>query len=648
MSTPYTTHAATCAGGPTGARGNGQAATTGEGGNLQRVLVAQLPAAVRQAICTLLVGQGLDAQKCERILEQLLRYARVWQRSLEEGGDVAVISIGNLLQVHKRDRWTCCCYQTANTFIRLLCALHLLRRHRGPGGVTEYYLPLAEDFAFQPDDDMLTALGRLCDPAQTKNKRVRGKAADVKSRLLLLYASSSTLHAQSHAEEAEDAELANLTGKLRDALAQVDRLLHSIGKLEGRTRNQVMAGIGTVLGELFQNVKKSTHVVDSWASGEDLVGKPGVDSVDSRRSGKAARTSKGERESTAVVDSAPGLKQNPPLVTGAEKAAGEAGEAGREGEDTLQNLPTSVAAVDSGTPIDNDNTLFTNKTPSSSPPPKKNTTDTTDESSVIDSTGDRKAKLQVKPGCLKFTMGEARDLARDVEHNRGDNFPAYIALSATCTRQVIRAAVVNMLAHRYFPDLDGSRDADLDGEVTGKWGVPRRPGAWVTDQARAYQQSGIPRVMELLLSCFVGREGECSPYSYQRIEQQLRDLAQRKTPDEFWYSLQQELCDQEAANGRAAAEDGAAPTAAGSPAQAGEGMTADEARRLSERVEREGAPFEIAGRPRLQDNIWVVELLVANVAEGSGGGVAGDVFTGVLRTEQEWLDYINLVRELES
>ena len=102
-------------------------------------------------------------------------------------------------------------------------------------------------------------------------------------------------------------------------------------------------------------------------------------------------------------------------------------------------------------------------------------------------------------GCRQFGAREARDLARFVEQNRGDNFPAYIALSKTCSEGAIRAAVVNMVAHRYFPDLDGSLDGEVDGEITGKWGRPKRPGAWVTDLARAYQQSGIPGVMEVLL-----------------------------------------------------------------------------------------------------------------------------------------------------
>ena len=632
MSTSSTTHSAPDASGSSGTAG------------LQRVQVAQLPSVIREVIFKLLVGQGLDAEKCGRILEQLLRYARVWQRSMEEGGDVAVISIGNLLLLHKRDRWTCCCYQTANTFIRLLCALQLLRKHRGPGGATEYYLPLAEGFVFQPDDDMLTALGRLSDPAQTKNQRVRYKAADVKSRLLLLYA-SSRVGDQPQVGQAQDAELADLTGKMRDALAQVEGLLRSVGKLEGRTRKQVMAGIGSVLVELLQDVRKSTHVVDSWTSGWGFTGKPGVDSVDSRRTGKTgkrlARTFDGQRESTELVDSAGTQAQNLPPGADAERAAGEPGEAGRAGEPAPRNLPKSAAAVDSGAPIDNGNNIFSNTSLSSSPPPKNNLI-TPDKSPVIDSADAHKSKRQVMPGCLKFSMGEARDLARDVEHNDGRNFPAYIVLSTTCTRQAIRAAVVNMLAHRYFPDHDGSRDGELDGEITGKWGVPKRPGAWVTDLARAYQQSGIPRVMELLLSCFVSRDGERSPYSYQRIEQLLKDQAQRTSPEEFWYGLQHELCNQEAAEAEGQARDGA------DPAQEGGGMSAEAAGRLSERMEREGAPYAIAGRPRLQGNAWVVELMVANSAGGSREGVAGDVFTGVLHTEQEWLDYINLVQELES
>src|SRR5260370_10174701 len=93
-------------------RVRGREAATMNETRLQQVQVEQLPRAIREIILKLLVGQGLDATKCTLILEQLLRYARVWQRSWEEGGDVAVIQIGNLLNLHRHDHSLGCCYQT--------------------------------------------------------------------------------------------------------------------------------------------------------------------------------------------------------------------------------------------------------------------------------------------------------------------------------------------------------------------------------------------------------------------------------------------------------------------------------------------------------------------------------------------------------
>ena len=653
MSTPYTTHSAHDAGEPSGLVCKEKSADLGEAVGLQRVQVAQVPSAVREAIFTLLVGQGLDAAKCERILEQFLRYARVWQRELIEGGEVAVITIANLLKLHKRDHWTCCCYQTANTFLRLLCALGILRKHRGPGGVSEYYLPLAEGFVFQPTDDMLTALDALGDPAQTKNKRVRDKAHDVKSRLLLL-CTSSTLRGQPQVAEAPDAELADLTGKMRDALVRVEGLLHSVGKLEGRTRKQVMAGVGAVLVELFQFVRKSTSHVDSLPPGWGWVGEQEVDSVDSpcpaRAAKRQARTGEGRSKSTDLVDSARAKAQNLPV--GAEMAEGSPSFPRRGGETASQNLPSTGQAVDSAMPIDNGRNISENKI-LSSPPPQNNNSTVTDTSPDIDSDGARASKRPMLPGCLKLKREEARELARAVEHNDGHNFPAYITLSKTCTRQAIRAAVVNMLAHRYFPDRDGSLDSEVDGEITGKWGSPKRPGAWVTDEARAYQQSGIPRVMQLLLSCLESQDGQHTPYSYPRIERQLLALAQQRTPEEFWYGLQQELCNREAAAIPATegqVGDGFASTLEEGQANAGAGLAAGEAKLLVERIEREGAPYAIAARPRRQEGgTWVVELLDSNALGGvPERATAGDVLTGLLYSEREWLNYFTLVQEWEG
>src|ERR1700682_5728467 len=229
-----------------GSRVRGREAATMNETRLQQVQVEQLPRAVREIILKLLVGQGLDATKCTLILEQLLRYARVWQRSWEEGGDVAVIQIGNLLKLHRQDHWTCCCYQTAHTFLRILCALGILRRQPGTGGQTEYLLPLAPEFFFQPTSAMVAELDRLSDPARTHNKRVRDKASDVKSRLLL-YASS--LPDRTPFKGSADPGLSDLTGTVRAALLQVDRLLHSVGKLDAGTKRQLLAGSGTVLCE---------------------------------------------------------------------------------------------------------------------------------------------------------------------------------------------------------------------------------------------------------------------------------------------------------------------------------------------------------------------------------------------------------------
>ena len=267
-------------------------------------------------------------------------------------------------------------------------------------------------------------------------------------------------------------------------------------------------------------------------------------------------------------------------------------------------------------------------------------------SSDIDSTAapahtPSKQKQPVQPGCRQIGAREARDLARFVEQNRGDNFPAYIALSKTCSEGAIRAAVVNMVAHRYFPDLDGSLDGEVDGEITGKWGRPKRPGAWVTALARAYQQSGIPGVMEVLLDNLAdGAE----PYSYLRVEQALRDLAQRVVPEQFWSALQELLCERQAT---AAQKDGGVPIQPVLPLEDSEGLTAAQASALVGQIARDGGPYGISARPRCVGGaVWVIDMRV-EVAPGDGQQEM-QVFTMELRSEEEWLTYFNGMKELEE
>jgi len=242
---------------------------------------------------------------------------------------------------------------------------------------------------------------------------------------------------------------------------------------------------------------------------------------------------------------------------------------------------------------------------------------------------------------------EAKALASFVEGNSGMNFPAYITLSKTCSELAIRAAVVNMMCHSRFPDLDGSIGSEVDGEITGKWGRPRRPGAWVTDLARAYQREGIPAVMMLLLSCFESPDDKRTPYSYQRIAEVLDVQGQSTSAEMFWVGLQREL----QANAQASTQPAERASDSLAPAQRvfeSEGMTEDAAQRLAGRIAQEGVPFGITAGHRLQGNAWVVEMQVCESAGTPGEPDRVVVHTTEMRSEQAWLEYFTLMKELED
>jgi hypothetical protein len=203
-----------------------------------------------------------------------------------------------------------------------------------------------------------------------------------------------------------------------------------------------------------------------------------------------------------------------------------------------------------------------------------------------------------------------------------------------------------MLAHRYFPDLSGALDGEIDGEITGKWGRPKRPGAWVTDLARAYQQAGVPRVMQVLLESL---EESTEAFTYQRVERELSESARQVGPEQFWDALQELLCMHAAAapHERAGEED--SPTQQTVPAFEHEGMTAGKAIALVARIVQEGAPYHISAQPRSNGgDAWIVEMRV-EVEDGTQrepGGVKA--FTSELRSEQEWVAYFKDMKELED
>ena len=185
-----------------------------------------------------------------------------------------------------------------------------------------------------------------------------------------------------------------------------------------------------------------------------------------------------------------------------------------------ENLPASQQAVDSGPVIDNGrNTSSSNLF-------------TREKTNVIDDEAAESTPERPTPLYRPIDARTACRLAEFVEGN-SHNFRSYITLSQKYHPQIIRAAILNMLAHTYFPDLDGDLSADLDGELTGKIGRPRKPGAWVTSCCQAYAEHGLPPIMRLLLRVYAR--------PYNEVRERMDVLSTTLAPRRFWMQWQEQL-----------------------------------------------------------------------------------------------------------
>jgi hypothetical protein len=150
--------------------------------------IDQVPPDVRETIAMLFTTPTWSVSKCDRMLENILRYAQVEPLTLSQKNRSAKIPIHNLLKTYRADwHWqTTCSYQTIHIFVRLLCALGILSKQSVTGQATTYLLPLDPEYCFQVTPIVLEAVDQLCDQKHTKNPKLRKKAGEIRMRLLLM------------------------------------------------------------------------------------------------------------------------------------------------------------------------------------------------------------------------------------------------------------------------------------------------------------------------------------------------------------------------------------------------------------------------------------------------------------------------------
>lgn len=616
--------------------------------------VERIPLTIRQQISTLF---GQLRSDYEGIFIHLLRYAHVQN-------DTAIIRIPNQWKLHQQDETWTCCYATLNTFVRLLCAVGILQRQ--PGGKhrpTEYHLPLT-DSVIPPG--IMAALDSLIDPAHTKNCKVRRLAEKVKSRMPLLSGNqhkcvsgcepvdSGSYTAQHHVQgllealekalhhlqqllQALGADTAQQTQQLMTHISQIKVELQATNKLPGGGSAELPADIPSTLLPLEESQtgtqaqgKNAPHYVGAKGgdSESDNMAKSRPIMVDSAlafdalplsRSASPAQVSDMvTRESTThlIPSVCPDSREEQHRLGNSNiiKKVVDSGLAADE------NLPTGHQMVDSHPVIDNGrNTVSSNLLAG------ENTNGIDDK--AAESTPGRPRVLH-RP----INAGTARRLAEFVEGNL-QNFPSYITLSQKYHPQVIRAAILNMLAHTYFPDLDGDLPADIDGELTGKIGRPKKPGAWVTCCCQAYAQHGLPPVMRLLLQIYTG--------SYNEVRERMEVLSSTLTPRRFWMQWQEQLLSDYSGEISPAQESSppseeAADRDGGTHAILG-GMTSSEVRELVNRINHEAHSYGITARPCLQNGRWEMEIELRSQTRTT---------TYQFHSQREWEQYFAAIQHV--
>ncbi len=233
----------------------------------------------------------------------------------------------------------------------------------------------------------------------------------------------------------------------------------------------------------------------------------------------------------------------------------------------------------------------------------------------------------------RLNARDARDLAIVVEQ-RPEAFRAYIDLSKRCSQTAIRAAVINMLTHTYFPDETGTMDASQDGNMSNGWGRPENPGKWVFSNSKLYGQQGIPEVMRVLLT-------RCEGLSYQDIERDLKALLKRGfSPAQFWAQVQAEVAHADAERLLDAQPEAHPTEEQDAPARGS--LTSRDALAIVERINREGSAYGITAHVRPQPGKrFEVEMM--QEVNGKVVSVPKEV-----RCEDDWAAYLALLEEVQA
>lgn len=563
-------------------------------------------------------------------LWHFLQLAQTMQLSLPGSGvcDVAIISVQSVwdLCTNPSYHWPHS-YDTTSKYFRLLCAIGVFIKPRvGRKEHIQYHFPLRE---YCMPENAIQKLDELVGNTRAKKYHKVSSAARVWKGCLHTLTSTAQILSVEKSTPVDSREK-----QLREVLTQIQAVLETE---RGASISEKMCHLANILAPHFLQAAKKGVLASTPGDVLAYLNQPGANTlVDSTSEQVDSASARVIETTVAEVDS--DFQESTDQVGAGEKGsstgatnlpAKSASEHKNTDESTTNgsNLPGSTPTVDSGSRIDIDITP------------------------VIHSKGNvsiEEAPESEFSDFLQFSPREARALASFVQHD-AEAFRAYITLSKQYPRTIIRAAVICMLAHTCFPDVDGTMMPEQDGARPDRWNQPHTPGAWVKEHCVFYTQKGLPAVMRVLLERYKNKNNES-------ILHDLRRLEQRFAPQEFWEEVQKQAraldgagsevlpgavhpqADEEVTN---ALDDRGEGLEQSRPSRSG--MTNHEAAALVQQVEREGREYRITARSCQAGpgGRYVVEL----VQEYRGKPV---MIPQKMLGAQDWCDYLANLQAVAS
>src|SRR6266568_1804148 len=476
----------------------------------------------------LAVSSLFPGDRGQTLVALLLRSAVVRQVEVPGCGyvDAAVIRLPSIEAFARRHGQS---KDTVLRYVTILEALGILHRYRHTDH-SELHLPLV---AWAPSTAALAALDALIEDSRAKLQQL---ASGVKERFLLLYGSphawpsllddlqSTLIDIQEHlAKRVSASKRLLLQLRIQNLLARLDRAEGSPFK-EGDLGIKLTSPHGCSSAQkgdleavsLTHNELSSTQQGDFQAPDPCRIAHQGDLPTKLTSSDGHAPVQKGD------LGQAQGGAQISPL---AEKGDFHVGTSRTSGDGTIQKGDFAGTQTERSSRHRTEKGDFQAQGPTQTiqkgdfqqgtalPSLNVNVLSLSSNRTAMKSDNDNDAALPTPSSEDRYTRQEARTVGRHLAmflEKTPEHIGGFVNKCKQCTRTTIRAAVIDMLVHTYFPTIDS-------GDERGR---PQSRGAWFHDACNKYTKPSthIPAFIEKWLK---------TDLSWEEIELALQDAATR-------------------------------------------------------------------------------------------------------------------------